>query len=388
MRTFYFRPFIAALFSLCSISSYADAWTHYSGNCNWFSKRYKVHVDIKKQGSLFNYCGKTEADCYHAEAECRYPEVTAEPFNFTYARAYALRNDSQNIVEVYGGYDGSHQWIAGANVLMQVPRFSTHPMIERMIGRSRRYGTAKAQIGRIEFDYKHHVIHLYDISSAIEVNSFDKANDFAAMVLSVTKILTDSSGNEIEPSDKEYTQSLVWDTRCLLNNGRLLLKGGLKSGHVASKSEEDKSTVTIFANHIAIPIDPKLDMENLQVNIGVDNGNLGMGISERFEISGNAEETVQLAEETEMVETLNFYNYPNPVVGKSTEVYFEINTNEQVQLLLCDENGLPVETIFSGIAEKKQKLQFTVNLSKIRRLGYLKLILPEKVLVRKILIAP
>lgn len=143
----------------------------------------------------------------------------------------------------------------------------------------------------------------------------------------------------------------------------------------------------MFIDHIAIPIDPKLDMNYLQVNMGVDNGNLGMGVSERFEIE-YAEEIVQVAEQAEVAETLNFYNYPNPVVGRNTEVYFEINRTEQVQLLLCDENGLPVETIYSGTAEKNQKLRFTVNLGKIRRMGYLKLILSDKVLVRKILIAP
>lgn len=216
MKNNYLKFAIAALFLLCPVDGFSDAWVHYSGNCNWFSKKYKVHVEIRKQGNLFNWCGKTDADCYGVEEECVYPPtVPGAPFGVIYARAYGKINASEYEVEEYGGFQAPDQWLAGTNVLMQTPRFSPYPMIERVTGKSEKYATARTRIGRIEFDYEHHVIHLYDISGSIEVNSFDKANDFAAMAISVTKILTDAAGYEKELTDQEYTQSLVWDTRLI-----------------------------------------------------------------------------------------------------------------------------------------------------------------------------
>lgn len=387
MKSNYFKSVMLAIFMLSTLDGFSDAWIRYS-DCNWFSNRYKVRVKIKKQGNWSNYCSKTDANCSGVEEECRYPpNVPGDPFGVTWARAYGKINDSEFDIAQFGGYDGIDQWIAGEDVLLKMPQFSPYPMVERMMAQSKRHVASGSKVGRIEFDYVNHIIHLYKITGSIEVESFDKANDFGAIVISVTRAVTDALGYEKEPTDEEYTRSLVWDTRCLLNNGRISMKGALNARHFTSKVDGEKMLAVMSVDHIAIPIDPSLDMKTLQVNMGVDNGNMGMGISDRFNID-NAEETVQIVDQADVAETLSFYNYPNPVVGRNTEVYFEINRTEQVQLLLCDENGLPVETVYSGTAEKNQKLQFTINLGKIRLMGYLKLILSDKVLVRKILIAP
>lgn len=83
------------------------------------------------------------------------------------------------------------------------------------------------------------------------------------------------------------------------------------------------------------------------------------------------------------------YVLTDKVVDKATKVYFKINRTEQVRLVLYNENGLPLETIFDGTAVKDEQKQYRVNLSKVTgHVGYIKLILPDKILVRKLLLIP
>ncbi len=321
------------------------------------------------------------------QLECRYPDPTPQiPFQLTYARAFAKINDTENIVEEYGGLESGHQWLAGANVIFKTPPYSAYPMVQQVVGGTKRNTSAKSIIGRVVFDPIHHVIHLYDIRGSIEVESFDKANDFGAIAISITNEQANVLSIDQEPTDEEYVKRLVWETKCLFNNGRLSMKGAFKSNHFVSKVDGDKLTATMHVKHISIPIDPSIDMSLLQVNMGVDNGNIGMGISDKFKLD-DAVESVQIAEAAELNELLEFSNYPNPVADRTTQAYIKINRTERVQLLLCDENGVALETIFDGTVGKDQQRQFRVSLKKITgRVGYLKLILPDKVLVRKILL--
>ena len=106
----------------------ADAWVQYNGVCNWFTKRYKAHVGIKKVGQFGSECGKTTSNCYNVEEECIY-RVCEDYFCVTWARAYAKINDQGNEVYEYGGFDGTNQWLAGSDATFKPLLSNLSPMI-------------------------------------------------------------------------------------------------------------------------------------------------------------------------------------------------------------------------------------------------------------------
>jgi hypothetical protein len=390
------KPFILLFLFFVALtisnSSLADAWTHYGGACNWFSKRYKAHVGIKRNGEVGCYCCHTDANCSGVELECKYTLPVNNPpnlpFEATIARAYAIINANQEYSEAFGGYAEGRDWYAGADVSLKIPTYSRFPVIESFkFDKHKRVG-GWARIGRIVYDTVNHVIHLYDITASIDVETYDKANDFAAIALSVSREPRTAQTEFVEPSDKEYVERLIWETKVMLNNGRLRTQGVISSKNFNNSVTSGKLNSSLNIEHIEIPISKNLDMSDLYVNLGVDNGSIGLGVSDKFNIE-NATEELTLQEPETIEEQLEFTNYPNPVSGASTEVYFELKREQNAQLMLCDGQGKPIKTLFEGTVMANQRKAFTIDLQLIKGpVGFFRLVLSDKILVRKILIQP
>lgn len=386
------RFLLLFLIALLPTVSFADAWTHYGGACNWFSKRYKAHVGIKRNGEAGCYCCHTVANCSGIELECKYtlpvdnpPNV---PFEATIARAYAIINANQEYSEAFGGYAEGRDWYAGADVSLKVPTYSLFPVIESSrLSNHKRVG-GWARIGEIVFDTVNHVIHLYNITASIDVDTYDKANDFAAFAISVSREPRSAQVELAEPTDKEYVERLVWETKCMLNNGRLRTLGVISPRYFKHSIEKTKLSSTLNIPHIEIPVGKNVDMSDLYVNLGVDNGSIGLGVSDKFNID-TATEELMLTEPDVVEEQLEFTNYPNPVSEARTEVYFELKRQQYVQLMLCDAQGVPIKILFDGEVNANERRSFKVDLQGLKGpIGFFRLVLPDKVLVRKILIHP
>lgn len=361
----------------------ADAWFQINNSCNWFTKRYKVHVGIKRAWQVGNHCAYTAVDCSYIQRDCRYPEPEPNtPFQIFYAVADAMASANNPYAYHSGGFDGTDQWLAGSDVTTQIPLFSPFPMIEQEKNKKDRVSSGRLQIGSTVFDNQRHQVRLSDIKGYLSVKSFDKANDFSTFTVSITMIDT---LNPDDFSDAGYTKNLIWSTKAMVHNGKLLLEGkfNIKDFHIYESVQSD--SISLAMNDLTIDIPAHIDMELLTVNVGVDNGNFGMGISEKFRMSGQKSE--HFISETMLTEEIfTFKNYPNPVKDQIT-INFEVPYKQEVELAIYDPNGDKLLTLYQNQVEADQLVEVESDLRQLKAgVYYLKLKTAEKILVRKLIV--
>lgn len=79
-------------------------------------------------------------------------------------------------------------------------------------------------------------------------------------------------------------------------------------------------------------------MSEIVVNNGVDNGNKGEGISEKFVINDDAKE-LTISEEVIPTEVFELSNYPNPIESNATTVTIKLLKTEEIEVELCNYDG-------------------------------------------------
>lgn len=367
---------------IISNNVFADAWTEIRNSCNWFTNRYKCHVGIKKQGQIGNYCSHTSANCSGVEEECSYTEYGgSNPYQVTWARAYAKVNEYENETYEFGGYDGTDQWYAGEDMSFLVPKYAKYFMTyPKMLG-SNTHTSTSLKMGQVIFDEKNRKILIYNIHGVIKSNPVDITNDFAAFSISITR-----SNKENTESTNEYLARRIWHSNAFFNNGKLSLGGSLKQATVNVKKNEDNTEIVIEIPFIEISIPASIDMSEIEVNNGVDNGNKGEGVSEKFVINEDAKE-LTISEEVIPTEVFELSNYPNPIESNATTVTIKLPETEEIEVELCNYDGKVVDKIFKGEAKKEEILEFQIRTDKVSNgIGYIRLITGKKILMRKILI--
>lgn len=378
------KPVFTSYLVFCSFlfmseQTYADAWVQNNTVCNWFTKRYKAHVGIKKAGDIFDYCSDTKKDCYNIEIECK-KDICQDYFCGYYARAYAQINDQGSNVIEYGGFDGTDYWYAGYDVTFKRAVQSYYPMIFYKNGINR-YTETGCNVKRTVFDFKNHKIRIYDINGIINLQTNDPINDFSSVVISLTK-KTDSDD---EFSDEVYMKNLISSSKIFVNNGILQLKGLIKKEMISIKKSGQliSASFSVPLLEIDVPID--IDLNEVSVNIGVDNGNLGFGISDKFAIENNAE-IHKIAEEQSVPNDFLFIkNYPNPIETDNISVEFQLSEAEDVEVFLYDYNGKLVKTLYKGHVNKEEiKTIDNIDVSQINITGYIKIVTPKKIVTKKI----
>jgi hypothetical protein len=306
------------------------------------------------------------------------------PFQVIWARAYARAGAYGGYAEEFGGYDPNNgQWLAGANVSAQIPYLSPQPMVHKLLfGAKERYGKGRLQVGNTIFDKATRTVRLVNIQGNLAVKTFDKANDFATFTISVTKI---DSLNADDFSDATYKKQVIWSSKAMIHNGRLLLQGKFGFKNFTIADQNDESSVQLNMQEMVIQLPTNVDMDNISVNVGVDNGNYGLGVSEKFKMSEEAR-VHQIAESYTAEEEFTFSNYPNPVTDKFT-VTVKLPATQNVELGVYDGSGTLLKSLYKGQAVKDKALQVQSDLSGLKRdVYYLKLTTADKVLARKLIL--
>lgn len=235
-------------------------------------------------------------------------------------------------------------------------------------------------VGKIIFDSINHTIQILDIQGKITTQGFNKANDFSAFALSITKV--ESPDDNF--SDENYMKRLVWTSRAMINNGRLSFDGNFEAGHFTTSyvNGVDEAGVNIKSLIIHLPKD--VDMNRISVNMGLDNGDLGMGVSSKFRVDHQARGH-QISNSSVVKEEFNFTGFPNPSSGKFT-VSIKMPTTQQIEVKVYDANGNVIKSLYKGEAKKEDPLEIKTDLSNLLPgVYYIKLITPDKTLVRKML---
>lgn len=379
MKTSFTLSAVMLISIIASNLAFADAWVQNNTVCNWFTKRYKAHVGIKKAGALSDYCSQTERDCYNIEIECN-KAICQDYFCGYYARAYAQINDQgSNIIE-YGGFDGDDYWYAGYDVSFKKPVQTYYPMIFYRKSKER-FTETQCSVKKTQFDFKSHSIILHNITGTINLQTNDLVNDFASIVISLTK----KSNSDDELRDDIYLKNLIYSSKIFVNNGVLKLKGLIKKDMILTKSVDKLTYISFSIPTLVISVPADINLDDVSLNIGVDSGNLGFGISDKFAIENDAESYVISEEITTPNEQLTIKNYPNPAESNHISIDFQLSESENVEVLLYDNNGNVLDTLFKGYVEKGQtKTINDINISKVHITGYIKIVTPQKIVMKKI----
>jgi hypothetical protein len=99
--------------------------------------------------------------------------------------------------------------------------------------------------------------------------------------------------------------------------------------------------------------------------LGSDSGNLGYGISTKFQPGQNAD-NYEIAQAATAAETLTFQAYPNPATASSTfDVDVRLANDENVTVGLYTPEGNLVRSIYRGMITRNTNRNFRASLSGI-----------------------
>lgn len=389
-------------------SAQADVWFKVRGSCSWFYKQYKTRAWINQVqiggGVLAGYCNETKTDCDLAKCDCYWSDKTVD-------RAIAIAGDRFKVpsddpvftvwlentgyakyVLKDGGYNGEPNSSAGFNRMLllsdQTNYFIAQPKVA--IANSTREGSIYHQGGAPIFDYENHTITILDVRGELQVGVSDLTNDFSALTISVThEPHAYVESEDPYTAEDEYLNNLVWSSTAMLNNGRVLMDGVLTPANfTVTKNDGQKSTVAV-AMHIdklIIPVPENIDLDEVSINFGVDGGNLGLGISQKFNVT-NPEHELTINPLFFPEEVFEFVNYPNPV-SDVLNIQIELPYTYLVKVRLLDINGKKVKDMYEGYLPANQLLEIQGSLKGLpaHRVYFLELETRDRVLTRKVII--
>jgi hypothetical protein len=170
----------------------------------------------------------------------------------------------------------------------------------------------------------------------------------------------------------------------MINNGKLLFEGNFKAEHFVTNGNNEMDEVKVNIKSMDIIIPKNIDMNNISVNMGLDNGNLGIGVSSKFRVD-NKNSAHQISKSSVIEEEFSFTGYPNPNSGRFT-VHLKLPTTQQIEVSVFNSNGSLIKSLYKGEAKKEAPIEIKADLSALLPgVYFLKLSTPDKVLVRKLL---
>lgn len=400
----------------------ADAWYKVRSKCRFYRNKYKTQalVDRSAPGVLnTNYsCKNRDGGCTIARSDCYWRDQTR-------TRAYA--HAAEQIVRIPELYDDSGISLkarffndairvlscVGSGVI-QIPANSgdchgnsyagfnrielpadktvyhiTRPFISEPVQTSRAY-TYLADQEPI-FNEDNHTIEIRDMKGMLTMNAQDIANDFSAFTISVTYEPQSYAESE-DPYDEEnqYMENLIWSSTAMLNNGRVVMTGALSNASfqvVKNDGSQSEIAVAVNIDELIIPIPADIDLDDVSINFGVDVGNLGYGISEKFAVDQPTDElTINPFFIPE--EVFTFENYPN-AVSDVLNVKVKLPTSQDATIYLIDINGEPVKYLYEGGIGANREVIFKEDVKKIGLkdgVYFLRMVLRDRALVRKVII--
>ena len=372
----------------------AEAWTKDRNKCRTFSKRFVAHTKIKNCGALFDHCRRRTKDCHFTDAECfrlrdnaLYSEARASigwrtegvfPFEITWC--CEPRTTLNLGPGDCGGYDN----------LFSPSIYSCSPILEPSYSDNKRLFL---QASNVEFDYETHSVIISNIEGLLAMNSTDLINDFAALVISVTNEPEYVEYHNEEEDTRQYLSNLVWSAKAMFNNGEIQLNENFDVSHFIVDRESGNnspSQAKLAIRELRIPISYEIDLDNLSVNFGVDGGNLGYGISEKFAIE-RVSHRILISDPAGISEDFNFLNYPNPI-SEELKISIALPYESSAQVILFDINGNVAAELFEGKLKKDQNLNLAFDVQNLKsnttkhKVYFLKLITDRRTLIRKVLI--
>ncbi|MDN5204687.1 T9SS type A sorting domain-containing protein [Fulvivirgaceae bacterium BMA10] len=335
-------------------------------------------------------CKNTDKDCTFASADCAltvgvpqvehtahasigWRTIVGGPFDGT-----TWCCSEQLSVNVSGNYCG------GSNDIYYPAIYAKSPIIE---GLSTDFRNVSMNYDNVVFDYENHAIIIKNIHGKMGLNSTDKSNDFTAFVISVTHEPNEMSEEELD-LEENYLKNIIWESKAILNNGKISMTNHLNPSHFTFSGNENKgasSNVAVNIDEIMIPVDASINLDDLTINVGVDAGNLGYGISRKFEIK-NVDSKLIIGELHIFNETFDLINYPNPVKDE-LKVHINLKEDTEASVILFDSEGNAIHTLFEGKIEQNKQLELIYDVEALKRQSvyFIKLFTHNRTLVKKVL---
>ncbi len=239
------------------------------------------------------------------------------------------------------------------------------------------------------YDEVNHTITVKNLKGILEMNALDVANDFTAFTISVTHEPESYVESEDPYKEEEaYMQNLIWSSTAMLNNGRVLMDGAFRSSlFKVTKNDGPQSEVSVELNieELVIQIPENISLDEVSVNFGVDGGNLGYGISEKFMVDNPTDElTINPFFVPE--EEFTFENYPN-AVSDILNIKLKLPQSTKTTLLLLDINGNTIKQIYRGGIGANREFILEEDVSNLKEGVYLLVVeLQSHSLVRKVIV--
>jgi len=221
-------------------------------------------------------------------------------------------------------------------------------------------------------------------------NASDVANDFVAFTVSITY-----EPDSYEPSEdpvkeeSEYLDNLIWSSRAVYNNGTIKMSGDFAPSHFTvtlNDGPKRNTEIALSAKPIIVSIPEEYNLDDLSVNIGVDAGNLGYGISEKFNIR-EATNIVKINEPHVPEGIFEFQGFPNPVQDDLI-IKTKLPYTTHGIISLIDSDGNLVKTLYKGEIRADQELELEQSLKGLprNRIYFLELSTHQERLARKIIL--
>ncbi|RTQ52522.1 T9SS type A sorting domain-containing protein [Hymenobacter gummosus] len=329
--------------------------------------------------------------------------TTNSNFIFRYAYGYAQITEGSSYTDDFGGYGSytQHQGNAsapnpicsnwGAACVGSTPinlKYSTSPFpIVEPTESSDKFRRVTTSSGEITFDAEHNRVIIHDFRAVLRNYPYDAPNDFSALNISLTRSQSNAEDSAAVHDDNFYASHLVAQTRARLNNGKLALDGALRNATVETVDSSGVQIAHLSAGELILPLSAGVTAEEVGLHLGSDVGNLGYGISTKFQPEGDVA-LYDVAPPAGSSENITFQQYPNPASASTPlDVNVQLGRTEQVTIGLYDSEGNHVRPIYAGSVPANTTRTFRTSLTGIRPgIYYLRLTGRGRIISRRVTI--
>ena len=378
----------------------ADAW-YKRRRCNAIYERYKTKAQTWVN-SLFRLYSAERIDkdkgCDKAESEVFWAYRD-------YTRAYA---EVGNLVKVDGPFRIEYNSPGSARAIVEPsspdyrnragyapfhkPSIYSHaPIVDPHVS-NKKGPSADVHIKSTadhEYDYVNHRIIIHGTEGHLMVHPDDIANEYTAVTVSLTyepESYTESDDPAKE--EEEYNRNVFWSSRAILNNGLLQMEGFFQPNNFQTVSNDgvgNEIKVTFQVDKMVVDVPKEYDLDDISVNFGVDAGNLGWGISEKFAIR-KAKNELLIHEAFIPNTTLDFHFYPNPTADQ-LKIDATIPYSDDVKISLYTIEGNFIKELYQGpmIADQPLHLQESVLSLLPHRMYLVEIRTSRDMIVRKLI---
>lgn len=225
---------------------------------------------------------------------------------------------------------------------------------------------------------KSNTVILKGITGFLDLLTGDVANDFSSLVITIYEY------KDTTDSDPE----IIWESKAIIKNGKLYFTGGFKKGDFVintariGNKHSLKAAIKNLEKRIVLPAGT--NMENIEIGISGDAGNLNFGITEKFDVQ-NEENYIVLEENNSSNYPIKFESFPNPVTNL-LNIDISLDESQHVTLALYDKEGNKVKDIYVGEIKKNKTVSITEDIATLSNgIYFLRLYTREKIWARTII---